>query len=132
MEMLTITKNTKRTDQREALIDGLFPEANGDPESRPYLFDKQTIFLSCRVHPGESPASFVLDGIMKFLIKQNEQAKILLEKFVFKIVPQLNPDGVYRGYWRLDTLAQNLNRFYSNPSPEKQPTIYGVKKVIVQ
>lgn len=39
---------------------------------------------------------------------------------------------MYRGYWRLDTLAQNLNRYYSNPSKEKQPTIYGVKAVIVQ
>lgn len=72
MEMLTVTKNTKRKEEKEALIEGLFPEAKGDPETRPYLFDKQTIFLSCRVHPGESPASFVLDGIMKFLIKQNE------------------------------------------------------------
>lgn len=69
MEMLTVTKNTKRKEEREELIDGLFPEANGDKETRPYLFDKQTIFISCRVHPGETPASYVLDGIMKFLIK---------------------------------------------------------------
>lgn len=118
MEMLTITKDVKRTEQREALLDGLFLDANGDPESRPYLFDKPTIFISARVHPGETPASFVLDGIMKFLLKNSEQARILLTKFTFKIVPMLNPDGVYRGYWRLDTLAQNLNRYYTNPSAE--------------
>lgn len=116
--MLTITKDVKRTEQREALLDGLFLDANGDPESRPYLFDKPTIFISARVHPGETPASFVLDGIMKFLLKNSEQARILLTKFTFKIVPMLNPDGVYRGYWRLDTLAQNLNRYYTNPSAE--------------
>lgn len=51
---------------------------------------------------------------------------------MFKIVPMLNPDGVYRGYWRLDTLAQNLNRFYINPDPVAQPTIHGVKRIIVQ
>jgi hypothetical protein len=50
---------------------------------------------------------------------------------VFKIIPILNPDGVYRGYFRFDTLAQNLNRFYSNPSPVDQPTIYGAKKAIL-
>jgi len=30
---------------------------------------------------------------------------MLREKFVFKVVPMLNPDGVYRGYFRLDTLG---------------------------
>jgi hypothetical protein len=69
MEMLTFTKDSKRKEEREALIDGLFPDANGDKESRPYLFDKKTIFISCRVHPGETPSSYVLDGIMKFLLK---------------------------------------------------------------
>ena len=28
----------------------------------------------------------------------------------------LNPDGVYKGNFRLDTLGQNLNRHYINPS----------------
>jgi hypothetical protein len=69
MEMLTVTNLIHKTDKREALIEGLFPESNGDLESRPFIFDKPTIFISSRVHPGETPASFVLDGIMKFLIK---------------------------------------------------------------
>ena len=43
-------------------------------------------------------------------------ANLILSKFVFKIIPMLNPDGVYKGNFRLDTLAQNLNRYYSNPS----------------
>jgi hypothetical protein len=44
----------------------------------------------------------------------------------------LNPDGVYRGYYRLDTFGQNLNRYYIDPTPNKQPTIWAVKKAIVQ
>lgn len=44
----------------------------------------------------------------------------------------LNPDGVYRGYWRLDTLGQNLNRFYASPDQQLQPTIYGVKQIVLQ
>jgi hypothetical protein len=44
----------------------------------------------------------------------------------------LNPDGVSRGSYRLDTKGQNLNRFYMNPSPQDQPTIWATKKVIVQ
>ena len=119
MEMVTFSGRDKITDEREDLIDGLFPEAYGDQESRPFKFNKPTIFLSSRVHPGETPASFVLTGIWKFLTNERSaQSKILRDRFVFKVVPMLNPDGVYRGYYRLDTMAQNLNRYYINPSPK--------------
>jgi hypothetical protein len=72
MEMITLTKDLKRTEEREELIEGLFPEANGDVTTRPFIFDKPTVFISARVHPGETPASFVLDGIIKFLLKGTE------------------------------------------------------------
>ena len=51
---------------------------------------------------------------------------------MFKVVPMLNPDGVYRGYYRLDTLGQNLNRYYTEPCKEAQPTIWAVKAAIKQ
>ena len=106
MEMITFSGRDKITDEREDLIDGLFPEAYGDQETRPFKFNKPTIFLSSRVHPGETPASFVLTGIWKFLTNEKSaQSKTLRDRFVFKIVPMLNPDGVYRGYYRLDTMA---------------------------
>lgn len=44
----------------------------------------------------------------------------------------LNPDGVARGYYRFDTLGQNLNRYYESPDRERQPAIYAVKQVIKQ
>jgi hypothetical protein len=60
-----------------------------------------------------------------------EQSRLLLELYNFKIVPLLNPDGVSRGYFRLDTYNHNLNRFYLNPDPKWQPTIYAAKEALV-
>lgn len=96
MEMVTFSGRDRITEEREELIDGLFPLANGDQTARPLKFDKPTIFISSRVHPGETPASYVLNGIWNFLTNEkNPQSKILRDNFVFKIVPMLNPDGVY-------------------------------------
>ena len=108
MEMITFSDRCGITEEREETIEGLFPEhsTTDDSKMRPFKFDKETIFLSCRVHPGETPASYVLNGIWNFITNEkSEQARILRQRFVFKVVPVLNPDGVYRGYFRLDTLA---------------------------
>ena len=43
---------------------------------------------------------------------------MLLEKYTFKIITLINPDGVARGYFRLDTHNHNLNRFYLDPDPK--------------
>ena len=68
MELLTFTGRNGITSEREETIDGLFP----DKLDRPYKFDKPTIFISSRVHPGETPASFVLDGIWNILTEESE------------------------------------------------------------
>lgn len=74
--------------------------------------------MSARVHPGEIPGTHVLNGMMKFLLSNDDDPRIsaLLENFVFLFVPFLNPDGVYRGHYRSDPLGQNLNRFYASPN----------------
>jgi murein tripeptide amidase MpaA len=41
----------------------------------------------------------------------------------------LNPDGVFHGHYRMDTLGQNLNRFYLQPDSYKQPSTFALKKL---
>lgn len=44
------------------------------------------------------------------------------------IVPMVNPDGVHLGHYRVDSLGQNLNRFYSSPSLNQQPSVYAIRE----
>ena len=93
---------------------------------------KPTIFLTSRVHCGETVASYFLQGMLDLLSSDSATSRALLENFVFKIVPVLNPDGVARGYWRTDCNSVNLNRMYAGPDLELYPTIYHVKRIIEQ
>lgn len=93
--------------------------------------NKQTIFLSSRVHPGESNASFMIQGAIDFLLqKNNKEAKMLRETFIFKIIPMLNPDGVVNGHYRSNYIGADLNRRWPNPSKLLHPTIYYTKKLL--
>ena len=75
----------------------------------------------------------MLNGILSIITDpDNLHGKILRKHFVFKIIPLLNPDGVYRGCFRHDTRGNNLNRFYDEPRHDHHPTIFAAKKVILQ
>lgn len=111
-------------------------ELEVDPEEglRPFKFEnKKYIFLSGRVHPGETPASHMLNGLLNFLFSDPNvdlRVKLILDNFVFVIIPILNPDGVFRGHYRQDVNGNNLNRMYVDYTKEKEPTIYAVMKLI--
>ena len=92
---------------------------------RPPRFEgKEEIMLSARVHPGETPAAFTMDGALHFLLKRDDPRAIALRrKYVIRLIPMLNPDGVARGHYRHDTRGVNLNRVYMNPSAKVHPTV---------
>lgn len=61
---------------------------------------RKAIILTSRVHPGETNASFVMDGVLDFLVGDDAKAAYLRDTYVFKIIPMLNPDGVIVGNYR--------------------------------
>jgi cytosolic carboxypeptidase protein 2/3 len=87
-------------------------------------------FISARVHPGETVGSFMMKGLINFLVSSSKEAGILREKYVFKIVPMLNPDGVVFGNYRCGLAGADLNRTWKLPSKILNPTIYASKKFI--
>lgn len=94
---------------------------------------KKMVVISARVHPAETPANFMLDGMLQLLLHPTDESAIALRRhFVFKIVPMLNPDGVCQGFYRTDTRGVNVNRVYENPQPELAPAAFALKKLLLQ
>ncbi|XP_063823990.1 cytosolic carboxypeptidase-like protein 5 isoform X1 [Ostrinia nubilalis] len=128
VDLLTITSHHGITTEKEERLKNLFPEN----QERPFKFqNKKIIFISARVHPGETPSSFVFNGFLNLLLNRNDPIAVQLRKhYVFKMIPFLNPDGVARGHYRTDTRGVNLNRVYLNPSLVYHPTVYASRALI--
>lgn len=135
VDMLTITSVNEVTAEREHFLENLFPqvaEEEGD-RLRPHRFrNKKVVFISARVHPGETQSSFVMTGLIRFLLRENDPRAIQLRRrYVFKLIPMLNPDGVVKGHYRTDCRGVNLNRVYVSPSLDKHPQIYAARKLLL-
>jgi murein tripeptide amidase MpaA len=98
--------------------------------SQDEIADRAAVILSSRVHPGESNASFIIEGAIKFLVSNEAEAKMLRERYVFKIIPMLNPDGVIAGNYRSSLGGHDLNRQWQSPSMKFSPEIYCMKDMM--
>lgn len=83
-----------------------------------------------RQNIGEVPSSWVMKGVIDFLISDVPEARSLRSQYVFKLVPMLNPDGVVYGNYRCSLLGYDLNRRWKSPSRLLQPTIFHSKQMV--
>ena len=79
------------------------------------LKSRVAIVFTARVHPGETNASWIMQGILDFLTSDSPEANQLRALYVFKIVPMLNPDGVINGNYRCSLAGCDLNRRWKTP-----------------
>eukprot|EP00644_Phytophthora_capsici_P004248 jgi/Phyca11/109822/e_gw1.17.720.1 len=100
--------------------------------SKKELNARKAVFISSRVHPGESQASWMMRGVLDFLLGNSDIARVLRRMFVFQIIPMLNPDGVYYGNSRCGLAACDLNRQWQTPSKALHPTIFHAKELLVK
>jgi hypothetical protein len=82
----------------------------GDPAA-PYR-----VFVRARAHPWESGSSWVAQGLIQRLLKEDETAKQFLKVFSLSILPMANKDGVARGGTRFNLHGKDLNRNWDAPA----------------
>lgn len=91
--------------------------------------EKKKIWVTARQHPGETMAEWFVEGLVQRLLDETDTvSRALLNKAVFYIVPNMNPDGSVRGHLRLNAMGVNLNREWQNPSKEKSPEVFYVRE----
>ena len=101
--------------------------------------DKPALILTGRVHPGESNASFMMHGMLEFLLSPSQYASELRRNFLLNVVsfhthlvsfdthlvsfelrrnfllyvvPMLNPDGVILGNHHCNRTVSLLHTLY--------------------
>lgn len=90
----------------------------------------RAIVVLARSHPGESVTSFVCQGFLEFLMGSHPIANILRENFVFKVIPMINPDGVFLGNNRCNLIGQDLNRVWNIATEFSHPTILAARNLL--
>jgi murein tripeptide amidase MpaA len=94
---------------------------------------KKKIWITARQHPGETMAEWLIEGLLDRLLDEDDGvARALLDKAVFYIVPNMNPDGSVRGHLRTNAAGMNLNREWQTPSMEKSPEVFLVRQKMLE
>lgn len=92
---------------------------------------EKPVWLIARQHPGESMAEWWMEGALDLLTDPaSALARKLREACTFHIVPNMNPDGAFRGHLRTNAAGVNLNREWHAPSVERSPEVLCVRNAM--
>ena len=105
-----------------SLILGFFPFLL----SHCHDFPNEYFFLlkKARSHASEAASSFIMQGLLDFLTSNYAVARELRRYLIFKVIPVMNPDGVFLGNTMGNLLGQDLNRCWQEPNSFSQPTVH--------
>ncbi|GHB86738.1 hypothetical protein GCM10007390_48030 [Persicitalea jodogahamensis] len=110
------------------------------PEERPLLLltvtnpeipisQKKVVWLMARQHSWEAGTSYVMEGLIRYLLDSNK-GRTLLDQMVFKLISISDPDGVARGGVRFNAFGHDLNRNWDYVITKEMPEIKAQKQAI--
>jgi murein tripeptide amidase MpaA len=103
-----------------------------DPDVAPGP-SRRACWVIGRQHPGETMAQWWMEGFVdRLLDPADETARAVLAGAVIYAVPNMNPDGSVLGNLRTNAAGANLNREWAEPTLERSPEVFHVRKRMVE
>lgn len=104
-----------------------------DARSAMPLAQRQRVWLIARQHPGETMAEWFAEGFLERLLDPDDSvSRVLLQRCVFYVVPNMNPDGAVHGNLRTNAAGANLNREWAEPSMARSPEVFLVRQKMLE
>ena len=88
------------------------------------------VWLMFRQHSWESGSSLAGEGVVRWLLGATAEARLARQRFVWKILPAADPDGLAHGGVRFNRNGYDLNRNWDLVLPDKTPEIAAQKQAI--
>ena len=101
-------------------------------EINPKVKKRPIIFIMARQHPGETPASYVLEGLLDALMSKEKDSEYLRKHYEIKVIPMVNPDGVSAGNYRTNLFGFDLNRRWEGGRGKSTHEAAYIKKYLSQ
>lgn len=102
---------------------------------------KKRVLIHARTHPAETSPSFLLEGLIGWLLSGSSEAATLLANTEFYIFPMQNVDGVIAGNYRSTPKSENLEVMWyldgTNPLnlrtdvPQEVAIVHGIAKKLM-
>lgn len=92
---------------------------------------KRVIWLMARQHAWEAGTSWVAEGALRFLLSSEPAAARIRDRYIIKMIPMADPDGVARGGVRFNKNGYDLNRNWDTADAKLMPEIWAERKAVL-
>ncbi|MBX3255751.1 MAG: hypothetical protein KF862_16575 [Chitinophagaceae bacterium] len=97
--------------------------------------EKKVVFIITLQHAGEYCGGYVVSGLIRFLLSDDEKAALARKTTLYKIIPMMNPDGIFHGITRFNGNFEDLNQEWDDDFTDTlhlpvEPEVACVKKWI--
>ncbi len=93
---------------------------------------KARVWVHGRIHPSETPASYLVDGLVEYLTSDTPEGRSLRQQIDAWVLPFANPDGVANGLSRSNALGVNQEINFGRSDDSTVVEVQAIKRMFEQ